>query len=58
MTQPVSREEVPEISCPICEHAMRREFDGVRNPPMPGIFWFCTNTDCQDGKRNRIYSGG
>ena len=37
---------------------MRREFDGVRNPPMPGVFWFCTNADCEDGKRNRLYSGG
>jgi hypothetical protein len=37
---------------------MRREFDGVRNPPMPGVFWFCTNTECEDGGRNRLYSGG
>jgi hypothetical protein len=37
---------------------MRREYDGVRNPPMPQVFWFCINADCEDGVRNRIYSGG
>jgi hypothetical protein len=37
---------------------MRREFDGVRNPPAPGVFWFCTNLDCEDGKRNPLFSGG
>ena len=37
---------------------MRREFDGVRNPPMPGVFWFCTELDCEDGRRNRVFSGG
>ena len=37
---------------------MRREFDGVRNPPEPGVFWFCTNLECEDGKRNPLFSGG
>jgi len=37
---------------------MRREFDGVRVPPMPGIFWFCTNAACEEGKGNKLYSGG
>lgn len=44
--------------CPTCGEPMRREIDGVRLPPMPGVFWFCPNKDCPDGKRNRIYSGG
>ncbi len=58
MTQPVIREKTSEMRCPECGRLMRREFDGVRNPPMPGVFWFCTNADCADGKRNKIYSGG
>ena len=44
--------------CPKCGSEMRRELNGVRLPPMPGAFWFCTNLDCEDGKRNRVYSGG
>ena len=44
--------------CPRCGKPMRRELDGVREPPMPHIFWFCVNVDCEDGKRNRLYSGG
>ena len=58
MTTPVAREQVGDLRCPTCGEPMRREFDGVRNPPMPGVFWFCTNADCEDGKRNRLYSGG
>ncbi len=58
MTTPAERENVPEVRCPVCGESMRREFDGVRNPPMPGIFWFCTNPECDDGKKNRLYSGG
>ncbi len=58
MTTPVSREDAPELACPACGQPMRREFDGVRNPPMPGVFWFCTELDCDDGKRNRVFSGG
>ena len=58
MTEPVAREQVEAAVCPICESPMRREFDGVRNPPLPGIFWFCTNLECEDGRRNRLYSGG
>ena len=58
MTTPVVRENTPDVVCPTCTQSMRREFDGVRNPPMPAIFWFCTNTVCEDGKRNRIHSGG
>ena len=58
MTTPVVREKVEELACPTCGKPMRREFDGVRNPPMPGVFWFCTNFECEDGKRNKIYSGG
>ena len=58
MTTPVERENVSKTPCPTCGEPMRREFDGVRNPPMPGIFWFCTNSDCKDGGNNRLYSGG
>ena len=58
MTIPVVREEIAKVNCPTCGEPMRREFDGIRNPPLPGIFWFCTNLDCQDGKGNRTYSGG
>ena len=45
-------------ACPKCGHDMRREHDGVRVPPMPKVFWFCTNSDCEDGRNNRLYSGG
>ena len=58
MTVPVVRQNVTKIACPTCQKRMRREFDGVRNPPMPGVFWFCTNQECEDGKRNRVFSGG
>ena len=44
--------------CPRCGEPMRRERDGVRMPPMPQVFWFCVNIECEDGKRNQIYSGG
>jgi len=44
--------------CPVCGEAMRRELNGFRAPPTPGVFWFCTNADCDDGRQNRIYSGG
>ena len=55
MTQPKTPEAV---ECPTCTEPMRRELDGVRFPPMPHVFWFCATRDCQDGKRNRLYSGG
>lgn len=58
MTTPVVQEKIDNVRCPTCGEAMRREFDGVRTPPMPGIFWFCINPNCDDGKRNKIYSGG
>ena len=58
MATPVAREKTEDTTCPKCGQPMRREFDGVRNPPMPGVFWFCTNAECGDGGRNRIYSGG
>ena len=58
MTTPVARESVEQVPCPKCGEPMRREFDGVRNPPAPGVFWFCTNLDCEDGKRNPLFSGG
>ena len=58
MTTPVVRDDAGELSCLKCGKAMRREFDGVRNPPMPGVFWFCVNPECEDGRRNRLYSGG
>ena len=58
MTTPVARESVEQVPCPKCGERMRREFDGVRNPPAPGVFWFCTNLDCEDGKRNPLFSGG
>ncbi len=55
MTSP----ETPKrVSCPACGESMRRELDGVRVPPMPQVFWFCTNSNCEDGKRNRLYRGG
>ncbi len=37
---------------------MRKEYDGVRQPPMPSVFWFCVNPDRPDGKQNRVYHGG
>ena len=55
MAAPEARKSV---MCPKCGAPMRRERDGVREPPMPHVFWFCTNVDCEDGKRNQIYSGG
>ena len=55
MTRPIERNPA---MCPNCKEPMRRELDGVRAPPMPKLFWFCTNRDCEDGKRNRVYSGG
>jgi len=58
MTTPVARESVEQAPCPNCGKPMRREFDGVRNPPAPGVFWFCTNLECEDGKRNPLFSGG
>ena len=58
MTTPVVNETVGEVACSRCGAPMRREFDGVRTPPMPGVFWFCINSECEDGKRNKIYSGG
>ena len=45
-------------SCPTCGETMRREIDGTRVPPMPHVFWFCTNSECADGQRNRLYRGG
>ncbi len=52
----------PEIptpaTCPVCSQPMRREKDGVREPPMPNVFWFCRNRDCRDGKRNKVFNGG
>ena len=47
-----------KAACPTCGEAMRREKDGVRLPPMPNVFWFCPNLKCEDGKRNRVFSGG
>ena len=44
--------------CPVCGTQMRREHDGVRVPPMPNVFWFCVNVDCEEGRNNRLYSGG
>ena len=58
MATPDESDSVETPSCPICGQSMRREIDGVRNPPMPGVFWFCTNVDCEDGKKNPLYSGG
>ena len=58
MTTPVTNENANSLPCPRCGASMRREYDGVRNPPMPQVFWFCFNADCEDGVRNRIYSGG
>ena len=58
MTTPVVREQVNAATCPSCGNPMRREYDGVRTPPMPAVFWFCIDADCADGKSNQIYSGG
>ena len=58
MTTPVTTEHEDRVSCPRCEAPMRREYDGMRSPPMPEVFWFCTNAECVDGVRNRIFSGG
>ena len=44
--------------CPACGATMRREIDGVRRPPMPQVFWFCTNSNCEDGNKNKLYRGG
>ncbi len=44
--------------CPICGKSMRREVDGVRVPPMPTVFWFCTNVDCPEGAKNKLFRGG
>ena len=45
-------------TCPTCGQGMRRELDGVRVPPMPRVFWFCVNGDCQEGRQNQVYRGG
>jgi hypothetical protein len=58
MTTPVVREDVEKTICPTCGNPMRREYDGVRTPPMPQIFWFCTSSECDDGKKNKLFSGG
>ncbi len=44
--------------CSVCGTPMRRESNGLRRPPMPEVFWFCTNPQCEDGKRNKLYYGG
>ena len=53
----ISAESIQAV-CPKCKEPMRRERDGVRAPPMPEIFWFCTNQKCEDGKSNKVFSGG
>lgn len=58
MTTPVVREDTPRVACPTCGQPMRREFDGIRVPPMPSVFWFCTNAACAEGKNNKLYHGG
>ncbi len=51
--------ERPErAACPACGEGMRRELDGLRVPPMPQVFWFCTNSSCPDGSRNKLFRGG
>ena len=47
-----------EVTCPVCNQLMRKEYDGVRRPPAPKIFWFCVNTQCEEGSGNRLYQGG
>jgi len=54
----MTTDDQKQATCPTCGEPMRREKDGVRLPPMPGIFWFCRNRECPDGTRNRVYSGG
>ena len=44
--------------CPACGSPMRKEYDGVRQPPMPRVFWFCTNARCPEGKDNLLFQGG
>ena len=58
MTTESNTNTVPTSVCPKCSREMRREHDGLRVPPMPHVFWFCTNSDCDDGRNNRLYSGG
>ena len=53
-----SESTTPPASCPTCGQPMRRELDGMRVPPMPQVFWFCTNSSCADGNRNRLFRGG
>ena len=55
MTTPNKRDHA---MCPACGEAMRRELDGLRVPPMPQVFWFCTNSDCKDGENNKLFRGG
>lgn len=55
MSTPAQSQRAP---CPKCGESMRQEKDGVRLPPMPHVFWLCTNSRCEDGKKNRVYSGG
>ena len=45
-------------NCPSCGHPMRKERNGVRVPPTPGVFWFCADLDCEDGLQNRVFHGG
>ena len=52
------RQGLPRPACPACGQPMTREIDGLRSPPMPEVFWFCTNGRCEDGKQNKIYYGG
>ena len=55
----MATEDTPKHgTCPTCGQAMRREIDGVRVPPMPQVFWFCTNPNCKDGERNALFRGG
>ena len=58
MTTSEDNQSVEGVACPTCGQQFRRERNGFRNPPMPVVFWFCINTECEDGKLNRIYSGG
>ena len=53
--------DAKRMECTVCRTVSSIDFISLelhRNPPAPGVFWFCTNLDCEDGKRNPLFSGG
>jgi hypothetical protein len=37
---------------------MTKEAYPTRLPPMPQVVWFCPNSGCPDGSKNKVYYGG